>query len=66
MWVLFLVLFFEGNAEFFEMVDTQTKQGYTWERVEKTEVTDEIALPVVDQTTGNKYYYWYLTAPENK
>lgn len=64
MWVLFLVLFFEGNKEFFEMVDTQTKQGYTWERVGKTEVTNEIALPAVDERTGKKYYYWYLTKPE--
>ena len=62
--VLFLIIFFAGNAEFFEMVDTQTKQGYTWEHVGKTEVTDEVALPVVDERTGKKYYYWYLTKPE--
>lgn len=61
MWVLFLVLFFEGNKEFFEMVDTQTKQGYTWEYVGKTEVTNEVALPAVDEQTGKKYYYYYLT-----
>jgi hypothetical protein len=64
MWVLFLVLFFEGNKEYFEMVDTQTKQGYTWEYVGKTEVTDEIALPAVDERTGKKYYYYYLTKPQ--
>lgn len=62
--VLFLMIFFAGNAEFFEMVDTQTKQGYTWEHVGKTEVTDEVALPAVDERTGKKYYYWYLTKPE--
>jgi len=62
--ILFLILFFEGNKEYFEMVDTQTKQGYTWEYVGKTEVTDEIALPAVDERTGKKYYYYYLTKPE--
>ena len=62
--ILFLILFFAGNAEYFEMVDTQTKQGYTWEYVGKTEVTDEIALPAVDEQTGKKYYYYYLTKPE--
>ena len=62
--ILFLILFFAGNAEYFEMVDTQTKQGYTWEYVGKTEVTDEIALPAVDERTGKKYYYYYLTKPE--
>ena len=64
MWVLVLVLFFEGNKEYFEMVDTQTKQGYTWKYVGKTEVTDEIALPAVDERTGKKYYYYYLTEPK--
>jgi hypothetical protein len=62
--ILFLMLFFAGNAEFFEMVDTQTKQGYTWEYVGETEVTNEVALPAVDERTGKKYYYWYLTAPK--
>ena len=63
-WVAFIMLFSTANAEFLEMVDTQTKQGYTWERVEKTEVTDEIALPYVEEQTGKKYYYYYLTEPK--
>ena len=62
-WVVAVMMFSIANQEFLEMVDTQTQQGYTWERVEKTEVTDEIALPVVDQITGKKYYYYYLTEP---
>ena len=64
MFAVFLILFFADNAEYFEMVDTQTKQGYTWEYVGKTEVTDEIALPAVDERTGKKYYYYYLTEPK--
>ena len=64
MFAVFLMLFFADNAEYFEMVDAQTKQGYTWEYVGKTEVTDEIALPAVDERTGKEYYYWYLTEPK--
>jgi len=63
-WIAFIVLFSVDNAEYLEMVDTQTKQGYTWEHVGKTEVTDEVALPAVDERTGKEYYYWYLTKPE--
>ena len=63
-WVVFVALFASANADFFEMVDTQTKQGYTWEYVGKTEVTNEVALPVVDEQTGKKYYYYYLTEPK--
>ena len=63
-WVAFIMLFSTANAEFLEMVDTQTQQGYTWEYVGKTEVTDEIALPAVDERTGKKYYYYYLTEPK--
>ena len=63
-WVIAVVMFSTANEEFLEMVNNQTKQGYTWERVEKTEVTDEIALPAVDERTGKKYYYYYLTEPK--
>ena len=62
--ILFLALIISGNQEFFEMVDTQTKQGYTWEHVGRTVVSDEIALPAVEHD-GTKVYYWYLTRNEN-
>lgn len=65
MFLLFLVLVVASNPEFFEMVDTQTKQGYTWEYVGRTEVTDEVALPAVEEN-GTKVYYWYLTSPNNE
>lgn len=62
MLVLFIALIVASNPEFFEMVDTQTKQGYTWERVGRTVVTDEIALPA-KENDGTLVYYWYLTKP---
>lgn len=59
--VAFLMLFFTDNADFFEMVDEQTKQGYTWHYVGKTEVTPELtALPIIDEHTGKEYYYYKL------
>jgi len=61
-WVAFVMLFSIDNAEFLEMVDTQTKQSYTWEYVGRTVVTDEVALPAVEQD-DTKVYYWYLTEP---
>jgi len=61
-WVAFVMLFSTANAEFLEMVDTQTKQSYTWEYVGRTVVTDEVALPAVEQD-DTKVYYWYLTEP---
>ena len=57
-------MFAHANQEFLEMVETQTAQGYTFEYVGKTEVTDEVAMPETDQITGKDYYYWFLTKPE--
>jgi hypothetical protein len=60
--ILFFMMIGLANQEFFEMVDRQTSQGYTWERVGRTVVTDEIAFPVTEQD-GTDIYYWYLTKP---
>lgn len=46
------------------MVEDQTKQGYTWEYVGRTVLTDEIALPTKEQD-GTLVYYWYLTEPND-
>ena len=62
--LLFLVLVCAGHQDFLEMVETQTKQGYTWEHGGRTVLTDEIALPTKEQD-GTLVYYWYLTEPNN-
>lgn len=62
-WLLFLALVMSDNKEFFEMVDTQQKQGYTWEHVGRTVVTEEIAFPA-KENDGTLVYYWYLTEPK--
>ena len=63
--ILFLMLVVADNPEFFEMVDTQTKEGYTWEYVGKTLVKEEISLPVLDGE-NREVYYWYLTKPKGE
>jgi hypothetical protein len=62
-WIVFIALFAADNAKYFEMVDKQTKQGYTWNYVGRTELTNEIALPAKEQD-GTLVYYWYLTEPK--
>ena len=62
---LITVLFVTDNSYFFEMVDKQQKEGYTWQYVGRQNA-DEFAfsLPTIDQVTGEKIIYWKLTAPE--
>lgn len=62
--LLFIALVLSGHQEFLEMVEDQTKQGYTWEYVGRTVLTDEIALPTKEQD-GTLVYYWYLTEPND-
>ena len=59
--VLFLMIFFAGNAEFFEMVEERTALGHSWHYVGRTEVNDNyIALPAVEERTGKKVFYWEI------
>ena len=55
---LFTALFAYDNKEFFEMVE-QRQDVCDWHYVARTEVTDEIALPAVEQD-GTKVYYWHI------
>jgi len=60
MWILILVLFFEDNKEYFEMVEERQAQGHSWHYVGRTEVTDNyIALPAVEQDE-TKVFYWEI------
>ena len=59
--VLFLMIFFTGNAEYFEMVEERTALGHSWHYVGRTEVNDNyIALPAVEERTGKKVFYWEI------
>ena len=58
--VLFLMIFFAGNAEFFEMVDERVTLGHSWHYVGRTEVTDDyIALPAVEHDE-TRVFYWEI------
>jgi hypothetical protein len=58
-WLIFIALFAAGNSEFFEMVEQRQAQGCDWHYVGRTEVTNEISLPAVEQD-GTKVYYWHI------
>jgi hypothetical protein len=60
---VFLLFLNIGYPEYFEMVDKQLKEGYTFEYVGRTVVTNEVALPAKEQD-GTLIYYWYLTEPK--
>ena len=62
--VLFVMGLTVQYPEYFEMVDKQLKEGYTFEYVGKTKVTDEIALPM--QTDDGNVYFYYLKAPKDE
>ena len=62
--LLMVVMFGFANQDFLNMVEEQTEQGYTWESVERTEVTTETALPSTED--GVDVYYWFLTKPGAK
>lgn len=57
--ILFLALIVGTNQEFFEMVEERQSQGCDWHYVGRTEVTNEIALPAVEED-GTKIYYWHI------
>jgi hypothetical protein len=59
MFALFIALFAADNAEYFEMVEERQAQGHTWHYVGRTVVTDEIALPAVEED-GTRVYYWEI------
>lgn len=60
MWILILILFFEDNKEYFEMVEQRQALGHSWHYVGRTEVTDDyIALPAVEDDE-TRVFYWEI------
>lgn len=56
--LLFVALIVADNSEFFEMIEERQKVC-DWHYVSRTEVTNEIALPAVEED-GTKVYYWHI------
>jgi len=57
--ILFLAVVFNGEKEFFEMVDQRYNEGCRWHWVGRTEVENEIALPA-KESDGTLVYYWHI------
>ena len=53
------VLFFNTNAEFFEVSDQQLSEGYTWHKVGKSTPSGAPAL-TIEPYTGREYILYRL------
>lgn len=53
------VLFFNSNAEFFEVSEQQLSEGYTWHKVGKSTPSGAPAL-VMEPSPGREYIMYRL------
>ena len=57
--LLVILMFAFANQEFLEMVEQRQNEGCDWHYIGRTQVTNEIAMPAVEQD-GTKVYYWHI------